>query len=112
MQLTNTEPIFLQVKNFYRRLILLGALKEGDPLPSVRDVAMENRINPNTVVKAYAMLKDEGLVEALPKKGYFVKAKGDDGRGERLESLINEILKSGYSLEEIEHVLEEKREKL
>lgn len=54
-------------------MILEGVLKEGDPLPSIRNVASEHRINPLTVLKAYQELADEGLVEKRRGLGMFVK---------------------------------------
>jgi len=61
-------------------MILEGALKEGDPLPSVRTVAAEYRVNPLTVLKGYQQLVDDGLVEARRGLGMFVM----DGAGKRL----------------------------
>jgi GntR family transcriptional regulator len=55
-------------------MILEGILKEGDPLPSVRNVAAENRVNPLTVLKGYQQLVDEGLVETRRGLGMFVNA--------------------------------------
>ena len=59
-------------------MILDGALKEGDPLPSVRNVAAEYRVNPLTVLKAYQQLVDEELVETKRGLGMFVKAGARD----------------------------------
>jgi DNA-binding transcriptional regulator YhcF (GntR family) len=55
-------------------MILDGVLKEGDPLPSVRNVAAEYRVNPLTVLKGYQQLVDEGLVESRRGRGMFVNA--------------------------------------
>ncbi|NUO64823.1 MAG: GntR family transcriptional regulator [Gemmatimonadaceae bacterium] len=55
-------------------MMLDGILKEGDPLPSVRNVAAEYRVNPLTVMKAYESLVDEGLVEARRGLGMFINA--------------------------------------
>jgi GntR family transcriptional regulator len=55
-------------------MILDGALKEGDPLPSVRNVAAEYRVNPLTVLKGYQQLVDEGLVESRRGLGMFINA--------------------------------------
>ena len=59
-------------------MILDGVLKEGDPLPSVRNVAAEYRVNPLTVLKAYQQLVDEGLVETKRGLGMFVNAGARD----------------------------------
>jgi len=66
------EPIYRQVRDRVVAMILDGALKEGDPLPSVRTVAAEYRINPLTVLKAYQDLANEGLVEGRRGLGMFI----------------------------------------
>ena len=55
-------------------MILEGALKEGDPLPSVRNVAAEYRVNPLTVLKGYQQLVDEGLIESRRGLGMFINS--------------------------------------
>ena len=66
------QPIYRQLRDHVVAMILDGALKEGDPLPSVRNVAAENRVNPLTVLKAYQELVDEELVEKRRGLGMFV----------------------------------------
>ena len=66
------EPIYRQLHDQVVAMILDGVLKEGDPLPSVRTVAAEYRINPLTVLKAYQQLADEELVEKRRGLGMFV----------------------------------------
>lgn len=68
------EPIYRQVRDRVAAMILDGALKEGDPLPSVRTVAAEYRLNPLTVLKGYQQLVDEGLVESRRGRGMFIHA--------------------------------------
>jgi GntR family transcriptional regulator len=65
-------PIYRQLRDRVVAMILDGALQEGDPLPSVRNVAAEYRVNPLTVLKGYQQLVDEGLVEARRGRGMFV----------------------------------------
>ena len=67
------QPIYRQIRDRVVHMILDGALKEGDPLPSVRNVAAEYRVNPLTVLKAYQELVDEELVEKRRGLGMFVK---------------------------------------
>src|SRR3954468_7312186 len=67
------QPIYRQLRDGTVHMILDGVLKEGDPLPSVRHVAAEYRVNPLTVLKAYQELVDEELVEAKRGLGMFVK---------------------------------------
>jgi GntR family transcriptional regulator len=68
----DSQPIYRQLRDRAVALILDGVLKEGDPLPSVRNVAAEYRVNPLTVLKSYQQLVDEGLVESRRGRGMFV----------------------------------------
>ena len=87
----DSQPIYRQLRDRVVAMILDGDLREGDPLPSVRTVSSEYRVNPLTVMKGYQQLVDDGLVEARRGLGMFVK----DGaakvllKGER-ERFINE----------------------
>ena len=68
------QPIYRQLRDRVIAMMLDGVLKEGDPLPSVRNVAAEYRVNPLTVMKAYESLVDEGLVEMKRGRGMFINA--------------------------------------
>lgn len=70
----DSQPIYRQLRDRVVALILDGVLNEGDPLPSVRNVAAEYRINPITVLKAYQHLVDERLVETKRGRGMFINA--------------------------------------
>ena len=65
-------PIYEQVKSGFRKLILSGVLALGDKMPSVRSLAMELAINPNTVQRAYNELESEGFIYSVPGRGSFV----------------------------------------
>jgi GntR family transcriptional regulator len=67
------QPIYRQLRDRVVEMILDGVLKEGDPLPSVRNVAAEYRVNPLTILKAYQQLVDEELVEKRRGLGMFVR---------------------------------------
>jgi GntR family transcriptional regulator len=69
----DSQPIYRQLRDRVVHMILDGVLNEGDPLPSVRSVAAEYRINPLTVLKAYQQLVHEQLVETKRGLGMFVK---------------------------------------
>jgi GntR family transcriptional regulator len=73
-QWDESVPIYRQLRDRVVAMILEGALKEGDPLPSVRSVAAEFRLNPLTVLKGYQQLVDEQLVEKRRGLGMFVSA--------------------------------------
>lgn len=68
------EPIYLQLKDQIKEMILSGDIREGDALPSVRQVAMDYKVNPITVSKSYQILVDEELVEKRRGLGMFVQA--------------------------------------
>jgi len=70
----DNQPIYRQLRDRVVAMILDGVLKEGDPLPSVRNVAAELRVNPLTVLKGYQQLVDEGLVETRRGLGMFINA--------------------------------------
>ena len=85
----NSQPIYRQLRDRVVAMILDGVLKEGDPLPSVRNVAAEYRVNPLTVLKGYQELVDEQLVETRRGLGMFVNAGARDLllKGERQKFL-------------------------
>ena len=70
----DSQPIYRQLRDRVVAMILEGVLNEGDPLPSVRNVAAEYRVNPLTVLKGYQELVDEEFVESRRGLGMFVKA--------------------------------------
>src|SRR5437588_3669068 len=88
----DSQPIYRQLRDRVVALILDGVLKEGDPLPSVRNVAAEYRVNPLTVLKAYQEMVDEQLVETKRGLGMFVKAGARDRllKGERQKFLAEQ----------------------
>jgi len=77
------EPIYHQLRDRVVAMILDGVLHEGDPLPSVRSVATEYRVNPLTVMKSYQQLVDDGLVESRRGLGMFINT---GARGMLLEA--------------------------
>ena len=88
----NGQPIYRQLRDRVVEMILDGVLKEGDPLPSVRNVAAEYRVNPLTVLKGYQQLVDEQLVESRRGRGMFVNSGARELllRGERQKFLAEE----------------------
>lgn len=83
----DARPIYEQVKDGLRRLVVTGAIKEGEKLPSVRTLASGLAINPNTIQKAYEALEHEGYVYSVPGKGSFAAPR--DGMGDARK---NELL--------------------
>lgn len=82
----NRTPIYEQVQNEISELIMLGDLKNGDKLPSVRSLARELGVNPNTVQKAYAELERRQIIYTVSGKGNFV------GEQEKVSQRVSEAL--------------------
>lgn len=82
---TDPRPIYQQIVDEVRRAVVVGALAPDEPLPSVRQLAAELKLNPNTVQQAYRELERQGLVHARRGKGTFV---ADLGGGERAQERI------------------------
>ena len=68
------KPVYLQLVDQVRYAAASGMLRAGEPLPGIRPLAEELRVNRNTIAKAYAELEGQGIVETLPGKGCFLKA--------------------------------------
>jgi GntR family transcriptional regulator len=68
------KPVYLQLVDQVKAAAASGAVHSGEPLPSIRPLAEELRVNRNTIAKAYAELEKQGVIETLPGKGCFVKA--------------------------------------
>jgi GntR family transcriptional regulator len=67
------KPVYLQLVDQIRYAAAAGRLRPGEPLPSIRPLAEELRVNRNTIAKAYAELESQGVIESLPGKGCFLK---------------------------------------
>ena len=110
----NGEPIYLQIANQIKTLILEGKLKEGEALPSMRVLATELRISFMTTKRAYEELERDGFIESYTGKGSFVKAQNleiyREEQIKRLESLLAEATetaqKAGLSMEELHELLD------
>jgi len=95
------RPIYEQVKENLRRLMVTGAIREGEKLPSVRVLASSLAINPNTIQRAYEALETEGYLCSIPGKGSFAAAgfQVDKSRQETLlaqfERIVSELLYLG-----------------
>ncbi len=91
-EFNDSQPIYRQLRDRVVAMILDGVLAEGDPLPSVRTVAAEYRVNPLTVLKGYQQLVDEGLVESRRGRGMFINVGARELllQGERARFLAEE----------------------
>ena len=104
----DSRPIYEQIKESIRKLIVTGALQRGEKLPSVRALAAELAINPNTIQRAYTELEAEGYLYSVPGKGSFAAAPEpgtDDTRRQelmkQLQAIVQELQYLGVSQEEI-----------
>ena len=103
----DARPIYEQVKDGLRRLMVTGVIREGEKLPSVRELAAQLVINPNTIQRAYRELESEGYIRSVPGKGSFACEKNciDDGRVRELfkvfDDTVTELLFLGRSPEEL-----------
>ncbi|OFW29284.1 MAG: hypothetical protein A3H97_08960 [Acidobacteria bacterium RIFCSPLOWO2_02_FULL_65_29] len=86
------KPVYLQVVDQVKAAAASGAARPGEPLPSIRPLAEELRVNRNTVAKAYTELENQGIIETLAGKGCFVRANNSRLKKDvRLELLAQEI---------------------
>lgn len=106
------RPIYEQVAEKLEELMLLGVLGENEPLPSVRSLAMELSINPNTIQRAYAELERQGYIYTVKGKGSFVaensvmKEKRKKDLLTQVSEVIDEAIRLGISGEEIKNMVE------
>lgn len=93
----DNRPIYEQVRDGLRKLMVTGMLRPGDKLPSVRALAVELAINPNTIQRAYAELEREGFIYSIPGKGCFAAGELEstlrrkEDLMERLRELVAEL---------------------
>ncbi|MDT3703542.1 MAG: GntR family transcriptional regulator [Thermincola sp.] len=106
-------PVYEQLTEKIKEQIVYGVLKEDEQLPSVRELALELTINPNTIQKAYRELERQGYIYSVPGKGNFVKpmAKTENTKQKQelmaqLRKVIAELLYLGITVEELREIVE------
>ena len=104
--------IYEQIVEEIERYVSLGLLKEGEKIPSVRALAADLGINPNTVKKAYDILEEKGIIVTLSTKGTFIVENTDSVKKERQKELIKSIKSKIKELEKIGLSLDEVIEKI
>ncbi len=105
----DARPIFVQIMDEVRRGIVLGTLKQDDPLPSVRGLASELRVNPNTVQQAYRELEREKVVYVRRGRGTFIAPQTAESSGRErrrlaaglAERALQEAFRHGLDVEEL-----------
>lgn len=108
-------PIYRQIAEQIQRRIALGALQPGDPLPSVRQLALELTINPNTVARAYLELEYQGILDKRQGQGTFVSAAAQEAASREggrmvaalLQRAVTEAATFGMSRKAIEALFQE-----
>jgi len=112
----STDPIYLQIIYSIKLQVATGQLKPGEQLPTVRQLATDLRINPNTVARAYDALDTEGVISTQRGRGTYIREHPDDAylarvRQDQLKAMmanvINKALSLGYPTEQIKEVFEE-----
>jgi GntR family transcriptional regulator len=104
---TDPRPIYVQIVDEVRRALVMGTLSPGDALPSVRQLAMELRINPNTVAQAYRELEREGLAHVRRGQGTYASEHRVDGRERRTlartvaERAVRDAVRHGLGADEL-----------
>ncbi|MCI7132107.1 MAG: GntR family transcriptional regulator [Lachnospiraceae bacterium] len=110
----DSRPIYEQIREGLRRLVITGAIAKDEKLPSVRELASELAINPNTIQRAYRELETEGYIYTVPGKGSFA-AEQSDVTGRRNEALLkefDEIVRELLYLSEDKEALKKRIEEL
>jgi len=114
--LQDPRPVYEQIAEYYEKLILNGVMPEGEQMPSVRQVAQQESVNPNTVQKAFAALERDGYIYTVRGRGSFVadvrhlqvlREKKRDELKEELGKKIREARQAQVPLEEIVSLAEE-----
>lgn len=95
------KPIYEQIIDSIKELIIQGIWPIDTQLPSVRQLAGDLAINPNTIQKAYSELERQGIIYSMKSKGSFVASSVDELRGERKAELVEELGKTLHELESL-----------
>ena len=110
----DARPIYEQVKDGLRRLMVTGAIQEGEKLPSVRAMATALAINPNTIQKAYSELDVRGIIYSVPGRGCYVSENAAALLGEykrtqlhTLSQLTQELAMAGIPQEDVARCVED-----
>lgn len=104
------KPIYEQIKDGLKRLVISGAVAKDERLPSVRELASQLAINPNTIAKAFRELEQEGYIYTITGRGSFAADHKDisDGRNEKLLKDFDDIVKELLFLQEDKEQLKQR----
>ncbi len=116
IDLASSVPIYVQIVEQIRHLVATGRLQPGEKLLTIRQLAVDLRVDPNTVAHAYNLLHNEGVISTQRGRGTFVAQHPDDARlarmrQEKLQAIMNsallEALSLGYPADEVREAFEE-----
>lgn len=116
IDLESSVPIYMQIVEQIRHLVATGRLQPGEKLPTIRQLAVDLRVDPNTVAHGYNLLHNEGVISTQRGRGTFVAQHPDDARlarmrQEKLQAIMHsallEALSLGYLVDEIRETFEE-----
>ena len=111
------EPIYIQIVEQIRRLVATGELKQGDQLPTVRQLASDLRVNFNTVARAYRLLDEAGLISTQQGRGTYIWEQPTPETRERLRNqqldaltqrYLSEVTRLGFTSEQVSQAITEK----
>lgn len=110
----DAKPIYIQIKDGLKKLMISGALGSDEKLPSVRELAGTLAINPNTIQRAYRELEAEGYLYSMPGKGTFVSpdVQGDEDRKEILLGQFDETVEELFYLSVSKEILKKRLDEL
>ena len=97
----DARPIYTQIADNIRAQIASGILQPGDKLPSVREMATQLSINPNTIQRAYRELEQTGCIQTIPGKGCFACGVSGTPDWEKLDTAVAQLLAQGVTRAEI-----------
>ena len=114
LQTKSSVPIYEQIKNQIKENIIAGELKEGEPLPSIRNLARDLKISVITTKRAYEELEKEGLIYSVAGKGFYVDnpdtgylvEKKVQGLEERLEDVLKQCMEAQLTKEEVKDMVD------
>lgn len=97
------KPVYLQVVDQVKAAAAAGSVHSGEPLPSIRPLAEELRVNRNTIAKAYTELENQGVIETIPGKGCFIKTNDSplkkDARRKMLTQEVDQVVVNAHHLQ-------------
>jgi len=111
---TSRAPIYLQIVEAVQKMVALGRLKPGDQLPTVRQLAVDLRVNPNTVARAYLELEHKGVISSQQGRGTYISAQPDAAalaqqRADKLRRMVSafllDALSQGYTVADVQAAL-------